>query len=100
MYTVIRRYRSAQLGSIQDATRAAQAQFVPILSEIVGFVSYTIVNAGPSELVTVSLFETREGADESVRQAAAWIKRNPEVSSLASVPPEIIAGEVTLHHAR
>lgn len=99
MYAVIRRYRAAQLGAIQQTTREAQARFLPIVSQIKGFVSYTIINAGPTEAVTVSLFESREGADESVRQAAAWVKQNPDVSRLLTDAPEIIAGDVTLHHS-
>ena len=54
-----------------------------------------MVDAGDGVVATVSVFETREDAEESIRMAADWIRQN--MASLLPNPPEITAGEVAAH---
>ena len=94
MYAVVRHYQG-QAGSVEAAIRQIPEQFLPKVRQIAGFLGYYVVNSGPQEMATISLFESQSGAEESVRQAQEWIRQNPAMGELAS--PQIIAGEVTLH---
>lgn len=96
MYAVIRHYRS-QAGSVEEATSQVQEQLLPKIRQIAGFAGYYVFNPGPQEIATISLFESQAGADESVRQAKEWVRQNPVMARLLPDPPQIIAGEVTLH---
>lgn len=88
MFASIRKYRS---NSPDEVLRRASSGFVPIISKTPGFVEYYTVNAGNGVIISVSVFDTKAGADESNRLAADWVKQN--VASLVAGPPEIMEGE-------
>ena len=96
MYAVIRHYRS-QAGSVEEATRQVQEELLPKVRQIAGFVGYYLFNPSPQEIAAISLFESQAGAEESVRKAQEWVRQNPDIARLLPDPPQIIAGEVTLH---
>jgi len=52
--------------------------FVPLLKEVDGFVAYYILEAEDGVITTMSIFEHRDGAEESDRLAAEWFKQNLE----------------------
>ncbi len=95
MYASIRRYRSE---SAEEVLRRVKQGFVPIISKAPGFIAYYSLNAGNGVLASVSIFETKEGAEASNRMAAEWVKGT--VGPLLSGPPEITAGEVTVQAAK
>jgi hypothetical protein len=97
MYATIRRYEVAEDGQMDEITRDIRENFLPMISELPGFVSYDVLDAG-GRLATVSVFETKEGADESTRRAAEYMKQNPTFQRRLS-KPGITQGEVTLHKA-
>ena len=88
MFASIRKYKS---NSPDELIRRASSGFAPIISKAPGFVAYYVVNAGNGVVVSVSVFETKAGADESNKLAAGWVKEN--VASLVAGPPEIMEGE-------
>jgi heme-degrading monooxygenase HmoA len=94
MYASIRRYK-VEPGTEAEIAQRANEGFVPIISEALGFVAYYIVDAGNGVIVSVSIFRDQSGADESNTMAAMWVKRS--LASLVPSPPEITAGEVTVH---
>ncbi|HEX6966351.1 MAG TPA: hypothetical protein VF166_11165 [Gemmatimonadaceae bacterium] len=94
MYATIRRY-SYERGDVHELSRQIQQGFVPIVSKLPGFVAYYVVNSGMSTLSTISIFESREGADQSVRAAADWVGQNLAEAGLSR--PQITAGDVTVH---
>jgi hypothetical protein len=95
MYATVRRY-SGSAGVVKDLAPRIEPEFVPILRQIPGFVSYLVVAGAPENgrdvLVTVSVFRTQEGADESVRKAAAWVAEAAKGADLTA--PQITAGQV------
>lgn len=97
MYATIRRYEVAEDGQMDEITRDIRENFLPLISELPGFVSYDVLDAG-GRLATVSVFESKEGADESTRRAAEYMKQNPTFQRRLS-KPGITQGEVTLHKA-
>lgn len=91
MHLVIRRYQ-IDPGALEEAVQLAEQGFVPIIKGAPGFVSYTLGTTDDGRLITVSTFQDRAGADQSVQLARQWIGQN--LSTLLPDPPEILGGEV------
>jgi NAD(P)-dependent dehydrogenase (short-subunit alcohol dehydrogenase family) len=48
-------------------TRRVKEQFVPLIKEIPGLVAYYLINTEQGTIISVSVFETPEGQEESKR---------------------------------
>ena len=98
MFAAIRYYQ-ADPPSIDEVVRRVQEEFVPIIRDMRGFVSYFILV--PSErvedIVSVSVFEDQQSAEESNRKAAEWVVQN--LSELLRPIPEFASGRVVVHEA-
>ncbi|WP_144122610.1 hypothetical protein [Catellatospora sichuanensis] len=90
MYATVRRYDGVT--DPLEAGRRVKDGFVPIVSAVPGILAYYWVDAGNGVMVSTSVFESRDGAEESNRRAAEWVKEN--LASLLPNPPQITAGEV------
>ena len=97
MYTVIRRYEGIDSSRVDELVRRAEEDFVPIVSEVSGFVGFYAIDGGDGVIATVSVFEDQAGADESVKRAANFVKG---VSDLLPNPPQITAGPVRISEER
>jgi hypothetical protein len=53
-----------------------------------------MMDVGNKELVTISLFEDRDGTTESTRRAAEFVRTDPMKDQLGT--PEVIEGELLL----
>ena len=95
MYAVIRRY-TVTSGGARELAERVEREFLPILRAVPGFVSYMYMEGGQEwgrdVLATTSIFDNREGAEESVRRAAKWVGDN--LTEFAPSQPVITAGEV------
>jgi hypothetical protein len=91
MYTAIRKYYVIP-GSVDEWMRRVREGFVPIISQVPGFIAYYALEARHDEAVTISIFETQAGAETSVRQAASWVATH--LASLNQGFPEITVGHV------
>jgi hypothetical protein len=92
-YGVIRRYQVDPKNIDQVVTRA-KSGFLPLVSHLPGFASYSILDAGKGTLVTLSGFTTPSGGAESTKAAATFVKEH--LASLVTSPPEVTSGEVKL----
>jgi hypothetical protein len=94
MYATIRRYTSKTSTSkdIDDLKGRIEEKFTPIVQEIRGFHTYGVVNVGNKELVSISIFEDRDGAAESTRRAAEFVQKDPMKDQLGK--PEVLEGEL------
>ena len=97
MHVVLRQY-TVDSNATEDIVRRAREDFVPLISSAPGFVSYTIVDAGTDGLLTVSIFEDRAGAEESVRMAATWVRES--LASLLPNPPQVTIGAVSIREIK
>jgi heme-degrading monooxygenase HmoA len=97
MYVTIRRYKIAP-GATAELKRKIQQEFLPIVSKLPGFVEYFWTSAGENEMFSVNVFTDRSGAEDSVRAAADYARKN--IKSLLPNPPEVISGEVVAHQAK
>jgi hypothetical protein len=95
MYASIRRY-TAKTGTtnetIKDLKNRIEEKFTPIVQEIRGFHTYGVMNVDNKELLSISIFEDRNGAAESTRKSAEFVQRDPLKDQLGK--PEILEGEL------
>lgn len=92
MYAVVRRYRSAQL---MDELARHEDEIQQLIMAIDGFVSYTMARAADGGF-SVSVYRDRAGAEESTRQARAWVQANISQAAIGA-PPELSEGAVLFH---
>jgi hypothetical protein len=94
MYATIRRYtpKTSTSKDIDDLKRRIEEKFTPIVQEIRGFHTYGVVNVGNKELLSISIFEDKNGAAESTRKSAEFVQRDPLKDQLGK--PEILEGEL------
>ena len=93
MHMVIRRFTVAR-SDTNEIARNVREGFIPIIRQASGFRGYYLLDTLGGVMVTVSIFETRAGAEESIRLAANWVDEN--LSHYISDPPEITAGEIVV----
>jgi Antibiotic biosynthesis monooxygenase len=96
VYAAIRRYHTDP-DSLDEVVRQVNEGFVPLISEMPGFVAYIALNAGQGEYGTVSVFEDQASAEESNRVAEEWVNEN--LGELLPAP-EFAAGEVVAYKAK
>ena len=95
MYATIRRYTPkgpTDQKTVDELKRRIEENFVPHIQDIRGFHSYAVLNVGNRELFSINVFEDREGAAESTRQAQEFIQRDPLRDQLSK--PEVFEGEL------
>jgi len=90
MYAAVRRYEGIKDDS--EAGRLVGESFVPLLEGVPGFVAYYWIDAGDGTMASLSVFDDKAGADESVKLAHQWIDDN--APGLFPNPPRVTEGEV------
>ena len=87
MFAAIRYYQ-ADPPSVDEVVRQVQEGFVPLIRDTPGFVSYFLLipSEREDEIVSVSVFEDRRGAEESNSEAADWVAQ--KLSGLLRPTPE------------
>jgi len=91
MFTILRRYR-VRLGTVEQAATYAERTLVPQLRQVSGFVAHYLLDTGHNTLISLSLFETTEGADAADRVLAAWFRS--DWPAFRVMPPDFSVGEV------
>ena len=95
MYVAVRRYEG--VSDPQEVAQVAQ-DFVPIISEIPGFVAHYFVDAGDGVMVATSVFEHKDAEEQSTFVAGEFVAEH--LSPLLPNPPQITAGEVVAYQAK
>ena len=90
MYATVRRYEGVT--DPRQAARRVQEGFVPLISQVRGFVAYYWIDAGGGVMISTSVFQDRAGAEESNRRAPDFVRQH--LAPLLPNPPQISAGEV------
>jgi heme-degrading monooxygenase HmoA len=95
MYVAVRRYEG-----VSDSQKVAQVaqDFVPIISEMPGFVAYYLVDAGDGVTVSTSVFEHKDAEEQSTFRAGEFVQEH--LAPLLPNPPQITAGEVVAYKAK
>ena len=95
MYVTVRRYEG-----VTDSKKVAQLVdegFVPIISEMPGFVAYYSVDAGDGVMVSTSVFEHKDAEEQSNFVAGEFVAEH--LAPLMPNPPQVTAGEVVAYKA-
>ena len=98
MFAAIRYYQ-ADPPSINEVVRRVREDFVPLIRDMRGFVSYFILVPSEREedIVSVSVFEDQQSAEQSNMKAAEWVVQN--LSELLLPTPEYASGQVVVYEA-
>jgi hypothetical protein len=95
MYLVVRSYEHTSALYNEEGYRQVSEQLVPRLSEIEGFVSYySAFDPTRATITSVSIYETREGAEAANRMAEEWGSKN--MSVMGTVNPTAWAGAIVI----
>ena len=94
MYAVVRHYHFKKEDS-EKIDKLVQEGFVPLIKQAQGFVRYYWLDTGEGEGASMSVFNEKAGADESIHLAAEFVKEN--MSQLLIQKQEVIEGPVKGH---
>jgi len=94
VYAAIRQGK-AKAGLAEELTRRIKEGAIPIISDVPGFMSYHVIYAPDDTVVSISIFNNYEGAEESNRRMLTWIEQN--LAPLLVGPAAALAGPVIVH---
>jgi hypothetical protein len=94
MHVVVRRYTGAS--ALVDAMIQREQEVRDLIGTVPGFRAYYAARTGDGGAVaTVTVCDSKEGTDESVRRAADWVRTNMSGASIGA--PEITEGETYIN---
>ena len=93
MFGIVRQYKT-EPGQIDAIVRHTRERFMHPISHAWGFVSWTLIDAGPYGVVTASVFENELGAD----LAAGWVKENQAATELGH--PKTSEGQIAFRDVK
>ena len=96
MYVAVRRYEG--VSDPQKVVQVAEQGFVPLISEIEGFVAHYTVDAGDGVIVGISVFEHKDAEEQSTFRAGEFVEDH--LLPLMPNRPQITAGEVVVYKGR
>ena len=95
MYAAVRRYEG--VSDPKEVARQVEEHFLPMISEMPGFVAYYVVDAGDGVMDSISIFEHQAAEEETSWRAGQFVAQY--IAPLTPNPPQITAGEVVAHKA-
>jgi hypothetical protein len=96
MYAAVRRYEG--VSDPQKVAKVGHEGFVPIISEMPGFVAHFLVDAGDGVMVATSVFEHKDAEEQSTFRAGEFVQEH--LAPLLPNPPQVTAGEVVNYRAK
>jgi heme-degrading monooxygenase HmoA len=63
-------------GTFDELTEICEKGVLPIFAAQPGFVNFGLADIGNHKVVSISIWETREAAQNSALVAATWVKEN------------------------
>lgn len=91
MHASVRQYQLVP-GTTDEFNRRVNEGFIPLVREAKGFVSYQGVDAGDGSWLSITVFETKEGADQSAEVAADFVEKN--LQSMIQGSPTVVTGNL------
>ena len=96
MHATIRRFEGVDMTRINELVGKVNETLIPQLRELPGFNGYFLIEADNGIQSSLSLFETREQADESTKVVTKWIS-DEDFNKAIPNPPKITSGKVVAH---
>jgi hypothetical protein len=75
MYKAVRKYTLLP-GTSEEFLQRVHESFVPLISQLPGFITYEAWPVGTDQMLTSSIFDTRAQAEESILRALRWVQEN------------------------
>lgn len=94
MYATFRKIR-LKPGSAAEVGALIEAEYLPLIDDVPGFVSYTLLDLGGDEITSIGVFESQAAAEEANARAQAWTAER--LKPLAAAPLEATEGTVLVH---
>jgi hypothetical protein len=95
VHAAIRLYR---VNDMDTLVSKVDAEFLPKVKEIDGFVGYYVIDGGDGTAVSVTVGETAKAVEASTSAAAEWVRGS--VAELIEGPPQVVVGEVRVRANR
>ena len=95
MYVAVRRYEGVT--DPKKVAKVGQEGFVPIISEMPGFVAHYSVDAQDGVMIAISVFEHKDAEEQSTFLAGEFVAEH--LAPLLPNPPQVTAGEVVNYKA-
>ena len=96
MFSTVRRYEGVQ--DPEAATKKVQEVFVPLISELPGFIDYFWIDLGNGAMMSITIFKTLPEAIAANNQSRAWVEEH--LSSVLSRSVRIEAGPIVIHKGK
>lgn len=96
LFAAIRQY-DTNIDQTAELNRIVHEEFVPLMQSLQGFIPYQWIDVGNvgGRMVSVSIFDTAEHAEDSNKAAAAWVKSRP--GFVGAISCFVEAGPVVAH---
>ena len=75
MYKAVRIYTLLP-GTCEEFLQRVQESFLPLISQLPGFIAYGTHRIGNDQVITISTFDTRAQAEESILFALRWVQEH------------------------
>src|ERR671910_19033 len=95
MYIAVRRYEG--VSDSQKVRQLVDEGFVPIISEMPGFVAFYWVDAGDGVVASTSVYEHKDAEEQSNIEEREL--GGEHLGPLMPTPPQVTAGEVGVYKA-
>jgi hypothetical protein len=99
MHVSIRRFESIDQSRKSELVKKVDETLLPQLTDLPGFNSYSLIDAGNGVMTSVSFFDTAAQADESTRISSSWV-REQKLETALPTPPKITSGPVVVNKTR
>jgi hypothetical protein len=96
MHATIRRFEGVDMTRMNEVVGKVNETLLPQLRELPGFTGYFLIEADNGVQSSLSLFETREQADESTKIVTNWISDENFNSAIPNAP-KITSGKIVAH---
>src|SRR5437016_3252884 len=94
MFISIRRYSGVKPDAIEEIVQHIEAELLPQISALPGFVAYYVLDESDGVLAAVSFFANQSAAENANRVTASWVQERAAASLAMS--PQITLGGVRL----
>ena len=74
-YTTISTYEMTN-GTFDELTGVVEKGILPTFANLPGFLNFGIADIGDHKVVSISIWETHEAAQNSANVAAGWVREN------------------------
>ena len=93
MFLSIRKYSGAT--SRDEVVKRVEEGLLPQLKEYPGFLAYYAVEFEDGDIGGISVYSTKENADDATLKATTWVRDN--LLEFLPNEPQILRGDVLIH---